>query len=183
MKGAGTGNNGGTQYIAPAQGFWVQTNANLLGGTANLTLALANTTVVATPSYFKTDPDGIKLNLADSNPEHTDQLTIVFNHQATEDFDGKYDAHKLLNLGDVPNIWTQSEAHGYSINSSPNSVDRFSVHVADKNENEQMTFSLEDENLQSFNYVFIEDLKTNSSKYTEWFKICLEEVKNHLELK
>ena len=164
VKGAGTGNNGGTQYIAPAQGFWVQTNANLLGGTANLTLALANTTVVATPSYFKTDPDGIKLNLADSNPEHTDQLTIVFNHQATNGFDGKYDAHKLLNLGDVPNIWTQSEAHGYSINSSPNSVDRFSVHVADKNENEQMTFSLEDENLQSFNYVFIEDLKTNTFK-------------------
>lgn len=29
----------------------------------------------------------------------------------------------------------------------------------------------------------IEDLKTNSSQYTEWFKICLEEVSNHLELK
>lgn len=164
VKGAGSGNNGGTQYIAPAQGFWVQTNSTLGASTVDLTLTNANTTVVASPSYLKTNPDGIKLNIADSNPEHADQLTIVFNHQSTEGFDGKYDAHKLLNLGDVPNIWTQSEAHGYSINSSPNSVDRFAVHVADKNENEQMTFSIEDEDLKSYNYVFIEDLKTNTFK-------------------
>ena len=45
---------------------------------------------------------------------------------------------------------------------------------------------LNSEEAENYKYVniheIIEDLKTNSSKYTEWFKICLEEVKNHLKL-
>lgn len=32
-------------------------------------------------------------------------------------------------------------------------------------------------------YSIIEDIKQNGNKYTEWFKVCLEQVKNHLELK
>ena len=32
-------------------------------------------------------------------------------------------------------------------------------------------------------YSVIEDVKSNGKNYTEWFKICLDEVKAHLELK
>ena len=46
---------------------------------------------------------------------------------------------------------------------------------------------LNPEEAEAYKYVnihtIIEDLQANSSQYTEWFKICLEEVKNHLELK
>jgi|GEM_PF-2857798 len=98
----GVGDNGGTKYIAPGQGFLVQaTDAG--------SLSMANSAKAHnTTTFFKDQPvvpNLIRLELAGNG--YSDEAVIRFNLLSTEKFDGEYDALKLYSDAiQIPHIYT-----------------------------------------------------------------------------
>ena len=104
----GTGANSGTRYIAPCQGFFVQ-------ATAAGTLAMTNAVKVHNATTFFKNADEIVPNLLRlqiSGNGYSDEAVVRFAPEATAEFDGSYDAHKLY--GDVPEA-----AQVYTLGSIP----------------------------------------------------------------
>ena len=90
-----TSTNGGSQYIAPGQGFFVRS-------TAVGTLAMTNAVKVHNATTFFKNADEVVPNLLRievSGNGYKDEAVIRFAAEATAEFDGNYDAHKLY--GDV----------------------------------------------------------------------------------
>jgi len=88
--------NGGSRYIPPFQGFFVEASAvGSLGINNAARTHLSN-------QFFKSPGEVIEnlLRLQVSGNGYTDEATVVFLPEATAGFDGEYDAHKLY--GDVP---------------------------------------------------------------------------------
>jgi len=100
-----TGTNGGSQYIAPGQGFFVE-------ATGAGTLAMTDAVRVHNPvSFFKNTVNNL-VRLQVSGNGYTDDAVVYFVPEATAEFDGQYDAHKLF--GDVAEA-----AQIYTLGSSP----------------------------------------------------------------
>jgi len=136
----GVGVNGGSQYIASQQAFWVQTSA------ASPVLTVVETVKAATqnPSYLKqaftpntshypmafkdfpvplnanTTPNSIKLTASGNGFE--DETFIQFTQGASATFDGSLDAWKMQNLNTSgPNLSSViNDTTDLSINSLPN---------------------------------------------------------------
>ncbi|MFZ4707611.1 MAG: T9SS type A sorting domain-containing protein, partial [Bacteroidales bacterium] len=90
----GAGTNGGSQYIAPGQGFFVQVTE---AGTLVMTDAVR---VHNATTFFKNTeivPNLIRLEVSGNG--YKDEAVVRFVPEATAGFDGNYDAHKLF--GDV----------------------------------------------------------------------------------
>lgn len=89
------GTNGGSRYIAPCQGFFVQASA---AGT----LGMTNSVKVHNAAPFYKNSDEVVNNmirLEVSGNGYSDEAVVWFLPEATSEFDGGYDAHKLF--GDV----------------------------------------------------------------------------------
>jgi len=99
------GENGGSQYIAPGQGFFVQ-------ATANGTLSMDNSvrTHTAAPFFKSTVSNLVRLQVSGNG--YADEAVIRILPEATSEFDGNYDAVKLY--GDVAEA-----AQIYTLGSSP----------------------------------------------------------------
>nr|NQU92712.1 T9SS type A sorting domain-containing protein [Bacteroidota bacterium] len=101
----GVGTNGGSRYIAPCHGFFVQANAH------PATLKMSNTVRVHNkPVYFKSGLNNfVRLEISNTdqtNPVYTDELVVRIHPDATPGFDGKLDAHKLFASNpDIPQIY------------------------------------------------------------------------------
>jgi hypothetical protein len=94
------GTNGGTQYIAPGQGFFVQCN-NVAGG--SLGFAPATRTLTRAPFFKNSLANMIRLQAAGSSS--ADEAVIFFHDNATNGFDGELDAHKMFtNMVEFPEI-------------------------------------------------------------------------------
>ena len=104
----GIGINGGSRYIAPGQAFFVESNAAGPAVTSN------RNTIVDNYIGLKrtTIPDVLFLWLND------DQIAISLNDDATNDFDGMYDAKKQLS--DLAYLYTRLNQENYSINTLKN---------------------------------------------------------------
>ncbi len=91
-----TGTNSGSRYIAPCQGFFVESSA---GGNLGMT---NNVRTNQTAPFFKNSdevvPNLVRLQVTGNG--YTDEAVVMLTPQATAEFDGQYDAHKLY--GDVP---------------------------------------------------------------------------------
>lgn len=103
----GTGTNGGSRYIAPCQGFFVQ----VTDGFPSATLAMNNSVRVhnATPFYKSEVSNFVRLQVSGNG--YNDEAVVRFLPEATSEFDEDYDAHKLF--GDVADA-----AQLYSLGSS-----------------------------------------------------------------
>lgn len=90
----GVGTNGGTQYIATGQGFWVHANAAapVVGVSESIKVPGQSTT------FFRQaePPNLIRIALIDANSLR-DESVIYFSDSATVGFDKRYDARKLNN--------------------------------------------------------------------------------------
>ncbi|MDB5274823.1 MAG: large protein, partial [Chitinophagaceae bacterium] len=120
----GSGSNGGSRYIGSMQAFFVKVN-NTAGGTLAMTNAVRTTSTLI--DVWRTSEDGEDaaediLRLTASSGDYSDETVIRFNHQATEGFDGDWDAYKLENGGNAPNLYTVSSNIEYAINSLPNTL-------------------------------------------------------------
>jgi len=106
----GVGTNGGSRFIAPGQGFFVQVVGNG-SGTMSMNDSIR---VHNTASFFKNPVDKL-LRLTVSGNEFSDEAIIRFLADATSGFDDNYDAMKLFgDEGDAAQI--------YSVGSTPLSI-------------------------------------------------------------
>jgi len=105
-QGAG-GNNGGAQFIAMGQGFFVHVTAAGPG-----TFIVDNTDRVHNGVAFMKSEIANKLSLQVANAEFTDETVIVFNENATVSFDSEFDAYKLESPADnVPAFYSIATEH------------------------------------------------------------------------
>ncbi|MFP5470181.1 MAG: T9SS type A sorting domain-containing protein [Bacteroidia bacterium] len=104
----GIGTNGGSRYITPGQSFWVEANA------ANP--ALTSTTGVVVDNYVtlksNATPKAIFLEL------NSDEIAVSLDDNATNAFDGNYDAKFQLSY--TSSLYTFSESEYFSINTLKN---------------------------------------------------------------
>ncbi len=115
----GVGTNGGSQYIAPGQGFFVSVTDN--GGSypeygtlqMNDDVRAHNNT-----AFYKSEISNL-VRLKISGNGFADETVIRFVEQASNDFDGLWDAHKLFGTEPgAPQIYSQT-GNSYAINAMP----------------------------------------------------------------
>lgn len=87
---AGVPYNGGSQYIAPTQGFFVESTGGGSLGFATSTASHTRTT------FYKSDISNI-LRLTATGNGRSDETVIRITNEASAGFDPMYDAHKLFN--------------------------------------------------------------------------------------
>lgn len=103
---APVGQNGGTRFIAPMQGFWVKANSNSFLRINNSARVINNGS--STP-FFKGQETVPTICLSATGNQLEDESIIRFIHGASHQFDIGYDANKLLaNKGNCPQISSQS---------------------------------------------------------------------------
>jgi hypothetical protein len=111
----GSGINGGSQFIPPLQGFFVQTTAG--GQSINFT----GSKVHSGQSYFKgkgSDPTPqVRFEIWQGSKQ--DETVIRFKDESTNLFDGKFDASKWLSGAGIAQIYTHLSPDNYSINTIP----------------------------------------------------------------
>ncbi len=139
------------KYIAPCQGFFVE-------ATAPATLLLDNSVRVHSSATFYKNSEEVVHNLIRveiSGNSYTDQAVVRFLPEATAEFDGAYDAHKLY--GDVPEaaqIYTMGNSE-LSINTLPETNIVFvGIHGISG------TYTLAATEINDLNFVTLEDTKT-----------------------
>jgi len=146
---AGVGTNGGTQYIAMGQGYFVHVAA---AGTGTLQVdqqaAIHNTT----PFMKSVDAESqiVRLQLADASA--TDETVIRFSDQATDEFDGSLDAYKMFSYDtEYPQIYSVSSDQ-MSINSLPFDASKsIAVDVKGKDGDEMTISAIEDGDIAFLN--------------------------------
>lgn len=120
----GVGVNGGQRYIAPAQSFFVQTHTATPG---SLNLLESQRTIDEKPVFYKTQ--GLTghmrmqvFSILDSS--NSDENYLEFRSDATDDFDGTWDARERLNGSGTPNLFYALGKDYLSINR----MDTFSIY-------------------------------------------------------
>ncbi|MFZ4707443.1 MAG: YDG domain-containing protein, partial [Bacteroidales bacterium] len=111
---------GGSRYIPAMQGFMV--HANSTGTSKTVTIQNGNRVHQAQTTYYKstnTVPGSLSLKVAANGLE--DEAYIYFNANATNSFDGQYDAYKLRSYNtSVPALYTNaSDGSELAINGLP----------------------------------------------------------------
>jgi hypothetical protein len=113
---AGVGTNGGSQFIAPGQGFFVSVTDNA-GTYPEYGSLQMNDDVRAhhnTPFYKNEISNLVKLKISGNG--YSDETVIRFVENASASFDGNWDAHKLFGIqNDAPQIYSHLDLN-YAIN-------------------------------------------------------------------
>ncbi len=102
--------NGGSQMIAPGQGFWVRVTPGTASSTVvDLTLTNAARSHSAKDDYFKSanaSNNEYQFSMFATNDKVTDETVLVFNNATLPQFDGDFDAMKFLAYErNIPNIY------------------------------------------------------------------------------
>jgi len=138
----GTGANGGSQYIAMNQGFFVQVKDD---GSTSATLTATNAVQVKHTSNFyksnRADNDISLIRLDISAEGMHDETVVKLMPGATDGYDSQYDAHKLFSFNtNHPQIF--STANGkMSINTLPPETGSVAMDVTGK-DGDMMTISM-----------------------------------------
>ena len=148
---AGVSTNGGSRYIAPGQGFFVQaTAAGSLAMTDDVRVHHAT-------SFFKSAevvPNLIRLEVSGNG--YKDEAVFRFLDEASAEFDGAYDAHKLFgDVPEAPQIYTLGSTE-LSINSMPET----SVVPVGVKAGNSGTFVINATEINDMPYATLEDTKT-----------------------
>lgn len=164
----GAGTNGGSQYIAMGQGFFVHVAA---AGTG--TLQVDQQAAVHNTVPFMKDGNAdqiVRLQVADGNMK--DETVIRFSEDATDDFDGSLDAYKFFSFDpEYPQIYSVN-SDMLSINSLPfNANNSITLNVKGKDGNEMTISSIKDDgiaflNLKDNKTGTVTDLKSTNYTFT-----------------
>ena len=147
-----TGTNGGTRYIAPCQGFFVQASAN---GTLGMSNAVRTH---QTAPFYKSSEDIVPnlIRLEISGNGFKDDAVVYFTPTATTEFDGQSDAHKLFgDVAEAPQI--------YSFGPTPlaiNTLRELTIVPVGIHAGTNGTFTIAATEINDLNYVTLEDTKT-----------------------
>jgi hypothetical protein len=182
--------NGGSRYIAPMQGFFVEATG------ANPSLQIDNNDIRLDheASFLKEEEDLMnQLSISLSGSVGTDEIIIRFIEEATAEFDANYDAHKMFGNANLAQVYAiaddleQMAIHslsdvkntefiklGLKIEESGNYVMNFN----DFNSfNENVTITLEDTKMNTFkvlsasdSYEFNFEVGENTNRFVLHFK-------------
>jgi len=163
---SGVGTNGGTQYIPPMQAFWVRVTSGQTTGTlsCNNNVRVHN----AHNIYKKLSSSDNTLHITATNNTNglTDDTYILFNPNATDGFDGQYDAYKMFAADSIyPQTYTNNGNDNIAINSLSDLSGERTVPLGFKTSiSGQFTFTAD--MVSSFtvngNTVYLEDLQTGA---------------------
>ena len=132
ISGDNSTSTGGSRYIPAGQGFMV--HANNTGSTKTVTIEKTDLTHTGQDVYYKSSTNLLagSLSLQVTGNNFSDKTIIHFNEQATTDFDGNYDAFKLMSANmQVPMIYTgNKENTQFAINGLPQVVEGISIPVS-----------------------------------------------------
>jgi hypothetical protein len=143
--------NGGTQYIAPGQGFFVQATA---AGTLGMTNAVRVHNATAFFKNTEVVPNLIRLEVSGNG--YKDEAVFRFLDEASAEFDGAYDAHKLFgDVPEAPQIYTLGSTE-LSINSMPET----SVVPVGVKAGNSGTFVITATEVNNMQFATLEDTKT-----------------------
>ena len=151
----GTGILGGSRYIPMGQGFFVQVDATYTFGSVDMTNAVCVHNAVA----FKSSQENIvRLQVEDAGK--VDETVIRFSDDATADYDGNLDAHKMFSFNEE-NPQLYSTANDFmSINSVPYGTKAVALDVRGKDGNSMTISATEFDNIEFLN------LKDNNTGVT-----------------
>ena len=157
---SGTGVNGGSRYIAMNQGFFVEVADN--GGTypeyGILKISKAACVHNTVPFYKSgSQPDDKILRLQVEDNEMKDETVVRIADDATADFDGQLDAHKIMSFGNGGLYIFSTDNNKMSINSVPPGTESIPMDVIGV-QNHTLTISLT-EGQNDFEHVLLTDLK------------------------
>ena len=141
-----------TQYIASGQGFFVQASA--AGSLSMTNIARVQNNIAF---YKKSDIVNNLIRLTVSGNGYTDEAVVRFVPEATDAFDGEYDAHKLYgDVAEAAQLYTGSTP--LAINALPE-TDAVQVGVHARTSGVYTIAAIEINDLQ---YVTLEDTKTGA---------------------
>ncbi|MFZ4706341.1 MAG: T9SS type A sorting domain-containing protein [Bacteroidales bacterium] len=157
---SGVGNNGGSRYIAPGQGFFV--NVADVGSGA---LSMYNDVRVhnATPFFKNTVNDLVRLQVSGNG--FIDEAVVRFLPEATAEFDGSYDAYKLFGDAD-------GAAQLYSLGSTPlaiNTLPETSTVPVGMRVSTEGVYTIAATEVNGFSAISLEDTKTGT--FTDLLKV------------
>ncbi|MCK4662138.1 MAG: T9SS type A sorting domain-containing protein [Bacteroidales bacterium] len=124
----GYSTNGGSRYIPPLQGFFIHVSTN---NTVQMTNAVrVNSTI---DFWKKTEEDTLSnaLTLIASGNDCNDEIGILFDQNATTDFDVAYDAYKLFSSkAEIPQLYTNLESGSeMAVNVLPLLTENISINI------------------------------------------------------
>jgi autotransporter-associated beta strand protein len=155
---------GGSRYIPAGQGFMV--HANNTGSTKTVTIEKADLTHTGQDVYYKSSTNLLagSLSLQVTGNNFSDKTIIHFNEQATTDFDGNFDAFKLMSVNmQVPMIYTENEENTqFAINGLPQVEEGTSIPVSLRI-GADGTYTVEANINEIETNIFLEDLFTGTS--------------------
>jgi len=107
-------------YIAPLQSVWVQATSSSVDPTLPLTMA-GNAAIITsgTPAYFKSNSTFDRVVLRShlqSDSSSNDYTVVPFINGTSNDYDAEWDAHKFMNAGSNPNIYSTSGTQVLAVN-------------------------------------------------------------------
>lgn len=149
----GVGTNGGTRFIAPGQGFFVNCYSH-----PGILMMDDYARVHNNTSFFKDEISNyVKLKV--SGTGYTDETVVRFVDSATDGFDGQWDAYKLSSMEELPEIFSLSGETEMAINALPSTE---SVQLGFRGQpGEYYTFEATE--LSDLPYVILEDKLTGIS--------------------
>ncbi|MFN3404632.1 MAG: T9SS type A sorting domain-containing protein [Cytophagaceae bacterium] len=113
----GVGVNGGSRYIPAWQGFYVRVDTTTASGTFGMTNAVRVTN--QNPALWRTRPLDNIVKLRITNNVVSDEIAVRFMEEATRGFDGEYDAYKMANSGNCPDMIIRYNSTDYAVNTLP----------------------------------------------------------------
>lgn len=183
---AGVGSNGGSEYIAPSQGFWVKASGSSPVLTAREGIKYDSTTV-----GFKSNSKPKVMRLKLTGNGHSDETVFRFEDDATNGFDGQYDAFKMYSYNwQAPSLASLVDTIDYSINSLPLEEDISIPLLVYVGATKQYTFSVEGiEELGINSCIVLEDRETgtfvnlrNTPSYTVTIPYTIESPRFYLHV-
>jgi len=130
VGGVGTPIGVGSQYIAMNQGFFVQVTDNNAPPEYGTLKMSRDVCVHNSVGYLKTTTVDSLIRLQLNQSENSDETVVRFVTDATEGFDGQYDAGKMFSYSDnQPLIFSISDSSTFSISSLPHSIQVIPIDV------------------------------------------------------
>jgi hypothetical protein len=118
--GTGVGTNGGTRYIPCMQGFYVKVT-NPGSGTLGTTNSVRSS-VQNRDDWRVSSSSSRVIRLKATTGTYSDETLVCLTDNASLSFDSQFDAYKLSNSGNTPNLSTKLSDINYSINSLPSNT-------------------------------------------------------------
>ena len=163
-------------FVAPMQGFWVQTRPSLTG-TANFGVNMSNHGSIrlggGRPDFFRSANDSVDFDrivlrtIAYGDSSSYDYTVVALIDSTSDGYDPDWDAHKMFNGPSHPNIYSR-DSTGYflAVNAIDYGADRgysrtLPISFNASNHLHPYSIYLDDSYLINHYSVYLEDLKTD----------------------